>query len=323
MDLKFFSLVALLVLTYGLLACKKRARLVLKVSVSDANTTPVWREKSSDGRLFVLALRTGTALGTKLQKTCEDSMKKVSALAKDLAENGPAEWLGTWAAEFKAAAGVLKGRGTWQKTLYSTASARAIIGHLANADSTLSKPKAITGGLKQGIITDALVSAVDSNQNDAQISWIKVTYVDRGGKRVEDNIGEQPIGAEFSKEYPIISGKTMTVTARATQTGKTQALAHNLAYLRDAGEVLDSMLVNIAKKGTENEAAKQQLREALARVKHKAEQWHAEVSGRRTADAKVRLKLEILQDGVVIGGKEIEAKREVEATSMVYAVVGK
>lgn len=140
-----------------------------------------------------------------------------------------------------------------------------------------------------------LWSAADSNANDAQVLSVQVGYKEANGQDKLENIGELPVGKEFSREYTVPSSSTITVSAKAAQTGATKTLGE-VKPLIDEGHPNHT--------GTENDNPK---RTAALR------KYQDEVAFRRVTDAKVSLTVEILKDGVVVGSQQIQAQGAAEA----------
>lgn len=261
--------------------------MAVRVRVTDANTAKVWRENSDDGRLFVLALRTGSKVDQTqhMQYALELAQKYQHLLPEGLHNLG------------------------------------------AGIQNIMSKMNQAGGGqnlviskeFKAGIITDALVSDEASNPNDAKITSITVSYLDVWGKRVEDKIGEKQVGEEFAKRYSIPGWRKLKVTAKAAQTGETRDLATEIENISNKGNIDLTTLTNLAQtikttntNNNQNPALGDLLKlhgllEVIADFRG---EWKG-LRNKRSQNAKVKLKLEILQDGVIIKEKEIEADGEV------------
>lgn len=123
-----------------------------------------------------------------------------------------------------------------------------------------------------------LSSAEDSNANDAQLKSVQVTYLDEKGKKVEDKV-DGGGKSEFSKEYQVPAGRSISVTAKAQQTG----------------EVVS---VDKASNITTPSA------------------WMSTAFGKKAGDATLRLKIDILKDGVIVGSQQVDVPKEAEATAV-------
>lgn len=281
------SLFLLLILGQTVVACRKsQAKVTVRITVSDANTTKVWRDTSQadTSKLWVLAVQSGA--GITLGSSWTEFQDRVWPVLGIGPPNG--------------------------------------------------KSRVISDEFKQSVLTEGWISTGDSNANDAQISSIKVSYVQNKGKRIEDNIGKQAVGAEFSKDYQIPSGSTITVTAWAKQTGETKYLEEQFLELLKAGNTHEECelqvkdgnccknscnLVCSSQNGKSNEPSEpEKLKLRLAKKAQRAKEILAANAGKRVADARVRLTVEILQNGVVIGGKELEAELQAEATGVALVV---
>lgn len=153
----------------------------------------------------------------------------------------------------------------------------------------------------EATIQSRLWSAVDSNENDAKIVSVKISYKNSKGKeKFSESIGELAVGREFSREYKVPSNNSLIVSAKASQTGS--------KTLSEVKPLLDK-----GKAGSGGDLANgSQITEALRK-------YQDEVAGRRANDAKVSLKVEILKDGLVIGSQQIRTPATAEVNTEVQA----
>lgn len=106
-------------------------------------------------------------------------------------------------------------------------------------------------------LENKLLSAADSNANDAQITNVTVSYVDEKGKATTDN--NTPNKADFTKDYQIPVGRVISVTAKAKETGTIKTIGELLRggdaskeYTKDAKDRKTTLTlkVQILKDGT-------------------------------------------------------------------------
>lgn len=147
---------------------------------------------------------------------------------------------------------------------------------------------------KQAIYYDAedsLASFTDSNANDAKITSVLVSYLDEKGKRVIDDAakGGVQVGEKVEKEYQISANRTLVVTATAEQTSTTIS--------------------------------------SQKAVKHtglnKGKEWNEQVKGNLVDPAAVKLKVDILKDGIVVSSQTVEFLKKAEATATAISILEK
>lgn len=160
-----------------------------------------------------------------------------------------------------------------------------------------------------------LISAVDSNVNDARILAISISYKKNAVKKVEYKLPNSlAVGQEFTKLLQMRQGTVISVTAKAEQTGGSKVFSDVRGLIVNAGNGKNvNTEVETWTKGS-NDGFDDKRKQALSQWQNtilgydKAlQRYQDEIVGKRVGDAKVTLTVEILKNGVVVNSKKIQS----------------
>lgn len=178
-----------------------------------------------------------------------------------------------------------------------------------------------------------LISAVDSNVNDARILAISISYKKNAVKKVEYKLPNSlAVGQEFTKLLQMRQGTVISVTAKAEQTGESKALNDFREILSKGSAAEDASKIQAQVNSWYNNVTgfEDRQKEALAMWTNKIQNsdkavqyYQDELVGRRAEDAKVTLTVEILRNGAVVSSQKIQSVFAVDVDTKISEKSGK
>lgn len=180
-----------------------------------------------------------------------------------------------------------------------------------------------------------LISAVDSNVNDARILAISISYKKNAVKKVEYKLPNSlAVGQEFTKLLQMRQGTVISVTAKAEQTGESKALNDFREILSKGSAAEDASKIQAQVNSWINEdkngAFADKRTEALLMLSNKiqnsdkaVQRYQNELVGRRAEDAKLTLTVEILRNGAVVSSQKIQSVFAVDVDTKISEKSGK
>lgn len=176
-----------------------------------------------------------------------------------------------------------------------------------------------------------LISAVDSNVNDARILAISISYKKNAVKKVEYKLPNSlAVGQEFTKLLQMRQGTVISVTAKAEQTGGSKVFSDVRGLIVNAGDgkSINKEVATWTKGSNDGfddvrKKALSQWQSSILRYDKALQRYQDEIVGRRAEDAKVTLTVEILRNGAVVSSQKIQSVFAVDVDTKISEKSGK